>query len=44
MPPPLIYMMVVPKMQLNDLMDYLKSLGGPEQENTNSEAQQKASF
>ena len=32
------------KMQLNDLMDYLKSLGGPEQENTNSEAQQTASF
>lgn len=32
------------KMQLNDLMDYLKSIGDPVQENNNSEAQHTASF
>ncbi|MBD0777912.1 PD40 domain-containing protein [Maribacter sp. ANRC-HE7] len=32
------------KMQLNDLIDYLKSLGGPEQEEISSQTQETASF
>ncbi|MRX64513.1 YncE family protein [Maribacter luteus] len=32
------------KMQLNDLIDYLKSLGGPEQEDEGYQEQQTASF